>query len=427
MSDKLALPEWTMGQVLLPEQFLALQDTLLIHLHRRVELAGLPAHGLARLRWDERGLEAGMVSIQALTWVLPSGRLLDVPGNAVVGSFNFLEAAGGESRVPLYLHVLHRTVEGTDHSTYADDDPSVKRVLQQLELSLANEHDEARESHKLAELHRTEDGAWTTGPFSPPLLCLGPRVSPFLRDELRAQQTVIERLASELQERRTDAFRGQSQQSALPQAQVSAYRVQALLADLGAGDWSQEVWLHPYRLFTALRDFYLELTILQGLPLQPWPIRYEHLDLAGSFGRLRESISRYESQSRLLAPRLDFERKGHHFVTRRFPDELCRAEHVYLVIRPGGTNLDGVRLASPRRITEVVTRSLTGVRFSPLESDGLAFAYGYGRDVAFYELRTAEGERDEPKEWQLAVEERALCFDARAGFEGLRAALVWGR
>lgn len=432
MSDKLALPEWKMGQVLLPEQFLALQDTLLGHVHRRNEIQGLPAHGLARLRWDQELLATGSVAIHGLTWVLPSGRLLDVPSNAVVSTLDVADAAKGRRQLSLFLHVRNRTLDSIDHVLYGDDEPEVRRVLYSVEISTQDKHDDARESLKLAELELHDDGSWRVGSFCPPLLSTGPRVSPFLREELEAQERTLRKLANELEVRRSDAFRGTSQLSALPQAQVSAYRVLALLADLGVGEGGmqtqQEVWLHPYRLFCTLRDFFVELSVLQGLPLRPWPIRYEHLHLATCFASLREQIASYESRSRLLAPRLSFDRKGHLYVARVFPEDLCRASRVYLVVRPGSASLEGVRLASPQRIEEVVKRSLTGVRMSAMESGGLAYSYGYGRDVAFYELLLGGGREagQGPDEWGSAVAERALCFQARAGLEGLDAALVWG-
>ncbi len=421
-----------MGQVLLPGQFLALQETLLTHVHRRSELQGLPAHGLARLRWDQELLASGSVAIHELTWVLPSGRLLDVPSNAMVSTLELADASKGEDLVSLFLHVRNRTLDSVDHVLYGDDEPEVKRVLYSVEISIEDKHDDARESLKLAELEKGDDGAWRVRPFSPPLLSTGPRVSPFLREELVAQEKVVRKLANELEVRRGDAFRGTSQLSALPQAQVSAYRVLALLADLGVSEGGmhgrQEVWHHPYRLFSVLRDFFVELSVLQGIPLAPWPIRYEHLDLATSFATLREQIADYESQSRLLAPRLSFDRKGHLYVARVFPEELCQAARVYLVVRPGSTSLEGVKLASPQRMEEVVKRSLTGVRISAMESGSLSYSYGYGRDVAFYELQLggdADGEKG-TNEWRNAVAERALCFQARAGLEGLDAALVWG-
>lgn len=422
MSDKLAFPEWKMGQVLLPEQFLALQEALLAQLHRRVEVAtGLPAHGLARMSW---GQSAKSLYINRLTWVFESGLMLDVPGNATVTDLDLADVGKGvkadPSRVSLFLHVCKSSLTGRDRPLYDDDGPGLERVLYEAKLSLEDKVDDARESGKLAELVRTNDG-WMLGRYAPPLLRVGTGISPFLLEELEDARRVLERLADDLTERRNDAFRGSNQVSALPQALAAVYRVLALLADHGLRGGRRAATLHPYRLFSALRDVYVEIAMLEGSSLAPWPIEYEHGGLAPCFEALRLRIERHVKNSRLLAPRLELERREHLFVTPTFPAELGQARRVYLVIRPGAASLDGVKLASPRRIGEVVMRSLTGVRLSSSESETLSYDFGYGRDVAFYELRT----QDDAAEWGHVVSEAALCFQARPGLEDVRAALVW--
>lgn len=418
MSDTLAFPGWSMGQVLLPEQFVALQQTILAHIERRAELQGVPTHGVARLRWSEELLATGSVRIDALTWVFESGFVLDVPGNAVVGSLNLAEAEG--DRVSLYLHVRGETRDAIDLPLYADDEPTVTRVIHRAELSLDNEHEHARESGKLAELMREGDG-WRLGRFSPPLPCVGPACSPFLREVLEGSLRAVVRIERHLAGRSVDAFLGSDQLSELRRVRASAYRVLALLADHGVGDDAQEVRLHPYHLFAALRDFYIEVSILQGTPPEPWPIRYRHGALAECFGDVGQRIDRYMGESRLVAPRLEFERKDDWFVTRAFPPDLGRATQVYLVAKPGPSgkaSLEGVKLASPHRIEEVYTRALAGVRLTPLESASLS--HTYGRDAALYEVQV-EGD----DEWLHAVREGALCFRAWPQLEGMRAALVW--
>jgi type VI secretion system protein ImpJ len=419
MTDALAFPGWTMGQVLLPEQFLALQQTIVAHIDRRAELTGLPSHGLARLRWSEELLAAGSIRIDGLTWVFESGLLLDVPGNAVVSNLNLADAKADE--VSLFLHVRNQTGDAAGLPQYAEDEPSVTRVIYQAELSLEDKRDDTRESGKLAELTRGTDG-WALGGFSPPLLCVGSSSSPFLRDALRSSQRAVERIERHLAGRSIDAFLGADQLSELRRVRASAYRVLALLADHGLGDERQELSLHPYHVFSALRDFYIEVSVLQGAPPEPWPVRYRHGALASCFQDLGQRIDRYTGESRLVAPRLEFERKADWFVTSTFPEDLRKAPKVYLVAKPGPSgraSLEGLKLASPHRIEEVYTRALAGVRLAPLESASLS--HTYGGDSALYEVITQNDE-----EWLHAVRERALCFRAWPELEGVRAALVWG-
>lgn len=424
MSYELAFPGWAMGQVLLPEQFLALQHTILAHIDRRAELVGLPSHGLGRLRWSEDLLAAGSIRIDALTWVFDSGLLLDVPGNTVVTNLSLAEAKG--DLVSLFLHVHDRPAAADRLPAYGDDEPNVDRVVYQAELSLEDKRDDARESGRLAVLERRAEGWALWRGFSPPLLGVGPGNSPFLREQLGECLRAVERIQSNLAGRTIDAFLGSDQLAELRRVRASAFRVLALLHDHGVGDTRQEVSLHPYQLFSALRDFFIEVTIMQGsapdADPKTWPIRYRHGALAECFEALAQRIDDYKGESRLVAPRLDFERDGEWYVTRAFPDDLCKAPKVYLVAKPGASgraNLEGVKLASPHRIQEVYTRALAGVRLSPLESASLS--HTYGRDAALYELMIAGDD-----EWLQAVRERALCFGTRPELEGVRAALVWG-
>lgn len=419
MTDALAFPGWTMGQVLLPAQFLALQETILAHLDRRGELGGLPLHGVARLRWSEELLATGSIHIDALTWVFESGLLVDVPGNAVVSNFNLTDVKGPE--VSLFLHVRNRTRDATGLPQYADDEPSVERVIHQLELSLEDKRDDARESGKLAVLVRSGEG-WVRGRYSPPLLGVGRSASPFLREELVRCRLAVERIEGNLAGRAVDAFLGADQLAELRRVRAAAFRMLALLADHGVGDDQQAVCRHPYHVFAALRDFYIEVALLQGTRPEPWPMRYRHGALVESFGEVVQSLDRYMGESRLVAPRLDFERSGDWFVTSTFPEDLCKAATVYLVAKPSAAStvsFDGVKLASPHRIEEVYTRALAGVRLAPLDSASLTHTYGH--DSVFYQVVTQAD-----VEWGHAVHERALCFRAWPELAGVRAALVWG-
>lgn len=409
-----------MGQVLLPEQFRALQETMLAHVGTRARLSGLPAYGLANLRWDEELIPTGAIRIDALTYVFRSGLLIDVPGNATVSDLNLKDVDA--EQVSLYMHVRNETRDASGFKQYLDDDYSVSRVIYRVELSLEPLLDDARESEKLAELVE-RDGVWGLGSYTPPLLCLGHGSSMFLHDELHRIRGEVERLEQQLAMRSAESALGVDQLTELRRVRASAYRVLGLLADQGVGQGDQqEVSPHPYNLFAALRDFYTEISILQGLAPEGWPIRYLHDDLQLCFGGLSERIERYIGESRLVQPELDFERSGDWYVTGRFPEALRKAADVYLVVKPGtaGTvDMSGVKLASPRRIEEVYTRALPGVSLVPLRSRN--FSQTYGQDAVFF---TVQIKGDE--EWAHALREEALCFPAWPELEGIRAALIWG-
>src|SRR6201995_2178832 len=68
---RLALHRWEKGQVLHPAQFRAQVRALLDHVGRRPDLAALPSHGVALLRWSDAQLASGALPRSLLTVVLP--------------------------------------------------------------------------------------------------------------------------------------------------------------------------------------------------------------------------------------------------------------------------------------------------------------------------------------------------------------------
>lgn len=432
MSSKLAFPGWSMGQVLLPQQFRALQETILAHMGLRSALQGLPAYGLARLQWDDELIPVGAFHIHKLTYVFRSGLLVDVPGNTEISNFNLkgvdLDAARNEEgKISVWLHVrkamplVHRVKQ------YDDDEEGVERAMYEAVLSVEPRLDDAAGSEKLAEL-RHRNGAWELLQYSPPLLRVGKGASVFLRDELERIRTEVQRLEAQLELRSSDTTVSPDQLAEQGRVRASAYRVMGLLDDHGftgervVDDGHDEVGQHPYHLFRALREFYAEFALLQGQTPEGWPIRYRHDDPAGCFGRLGDKIARHIGESPMTQPMLDFERSGAWFVTGEFPEALRASREIYMIIRPGterSVHMEGVKLASPRRAGEVVKRALAGVPYERIERASLTRIYG--RDAAFFVIRAAGDD-----EWAHAVSERALCFAAKPEHEGIRAMLVWG-
>lgn len=423
MSSKLAFPAWAMGQVLLPEQFQAQQEALLAHVGVRAALSGLPAYGLARLELNEDLLATGALSVERLTYLFSSGLLIDTPGNAVLNNANLGELT--DDSASIYLHIHNDVTDATDLLRYVDDPRSVTRVIFRAELSLAARLDDARESVKLMELVRDRDRRWVLGAYSPPLLRTGGGSSPFLRDKLSRCQRSVRAVEAQLGRRIKDAFLGSEQVSELRRIRAAAYRVLAVLADHGFGEDAQvKVALHPYLLFSLLRDFDLEAAILsdeQGV-MSP---RYHHDDLTTSFEMLRERIDGQLGASSLNSKRLEFKHRANWYVAAPFPDDLCESKEVFLIVKSGSpepVRFEDIKLASPRRIEEVYSHALAGVPLTPMNATTAAsFAQTYGRDAAFYQVGS-----DGDEEWAHAVRERELCFPSWRELEGISAVLVWG-
>ncbi len=418
---RLALPDWRMGQVLLPEQFVAVQEALLAHDSIGAGLSGLPTYGLARLAMDEGLLAAGAVHVERLTYVFASGLIIDVPGNTVINNFNLDGVT--EAVAPIYLHIRREVTDAAELREYREDPRSVTRVIFRAELSLAARHDDARESVKLIGLVRRDDG-WSLEPYTPPLLRVGADVLPLLRDTLEGIVRAVHAVEGQLNRRIRDSFLGTEQGAELRRVRSAAHRALAVLADhgLGAGEVQQKVSLHPYLVFTALREFYMEAAILEDDQSDALQLRYRHNDLTGCYEELRLRIESCLSSSSLSTKRLSFERRASWYVAGPFPDELCRSREVYLILKSSGgkpVEFADVKSASPRRIEEVYTRALAGVSLTSFRSS--SFAYVYGQGASFYRVNV-EGDA----EWAHVVRDRELCFPAWQVFEGIQAVLVWG-
>ncbi len=418
---RLALPDWRMGQVLLPEQFVALQEALLAHDVVVAGLSGLPPYGLARLALDEEQLAVGAVHVERLTYVFASGLIIDAPGNAVINNLSLTDV--GENVASIYLHIGNAVTDATDLKGYRDDPRSVTRVIFRAELSLAARQDDARESVKLLGLAR-RDARWTLEPYAPPLLRVGVDVLPLLRDTLEGIVRSVHAVEAQLSRRIRDSFLGTEQGAELRRVRSAAHRALAVLADhgLGAGESQQNVSLHPYLLFTALREFYMEAAILKDEESDVLRLRYRHDDLWGCFDELRLRVESCLSSSSLSTKRLPFEQRASWYVAGPFPDDLCRSREVYLIVKTNSgkpVEFTDVKTASPRRIEEVYTRALAGVSLTSFRSSSFAYVYGHG--ASFYRV-DVEGD----PEWVQVVRDREMCFPAWHALEGIQAVLVWG-
>ncbi len=418
---RLALPEWRMGQVLLPEQFVAMQDALLAHGMVGAGLSGLPAYGLARLAMDEALLAGGALHVERLTYVFASGLLIDVPGNAVISNCNLGGVEGNVAAI--YLHVINEVTDATDLKLYSDDPRCVTRVIHRAELSLVARRDDARESVKLMALVR-RDARWSIDLYAPPLLRVGVEVAPLLRETLEETVRMVHAVEAQLSRRIRDSFLGSEQGAELRRVRSAAHRVLAVLADhgLGGAESQQKISLHPYLLFASIREFFMEASVLEDEQRDVLGLRYRHGDLCGCFEELRQRIGGCLSSTSLSIKRLAFERRASWFVAGAVPDDMCESKEVYLILKSSsGVPVDftGVKLASPKRIEEVYTRALAGVVLVAFKSS--SFSYVYGHDAVFYKVQV-EGDA----EWAQVVRDRDLCFPARHTFEGLQAVLVWG-
>jgi type VI secretion system protein ImpJ len=276
MTDKIARVRWKMGQELLPDHFFAQEEALItdsIERFRmsieRFRMSGLPVYGVADLKWNETLLDEGVFSIQTMILVMPSGLLLDIPGNAVVSPFNL--NIPGTVEVAVYCHVLHDTVsdEDIEEEWEVSDQKAIPRVVYQLVLSSEQNHPDAFMTMKLAEFNKAPEGIWQVSDgYIPPLLQTG--TSPFLKKELEELAQVLEIFQYNLTLDSASYLSGESLFS-VRQCLKSVYRTQRFLANLDS-----QIHVHPYYVYESLQNLYAEVCFYKNTVPEHITSPYHH-------------------------------------------------------------------------------------------------------------------------------------------------------
>jgi type VI secretion system protein ImpJ len=94
---------WQLGQPLLPVHLIAQEESLLANLNFYINL-GIPYFGIGNLKWDDKLLSQGVVSISKLTVIFPTGELVDIPDNGTINSYDL--NLSGVNQITLYLHLF---------------------------------------------------------------------------------------------------------------------------------------------------------------------------------------------------------------------------------------------------------------------------------------------------------------------------------
>jgi type VI secretion system protein ImpJ len=414
-TTNLARIDWQMGQTLLPEHFVAQEDALLSETRLRFKLLGLPYQGVGTLRWNDALLADGTVSIQGLTVVLPSGQLLDVPGNAAINTFNLNTV--GATRVPLYLHLTTEKVSQEPQAGGGDwmgEGERLHRVVHRLELSPDQSYQAALFSMKLADCEKSSEGVWALSTnFIPPLLHVGG--SPFLMAMVDSFQQLLEQFHYKLEQDVAASFLGGEGLFSAKLCLRSVYRLRRFLANLKG-----QVRFHPYHVYEELKSFYTDLCLYQDVTPEDVDGTYAHDQLARCIGRVARPLVEQIQVNRARTPYTTFEQKGGLFVIEEIPKQVRAAQELYFLVqkpRVGDrVSLEGLKLASASRLAVVHQLALQGVPMRKI--DRPPFQHQFGSEVEFYLL--SEGE-----EWDQALRDGSLAFYDRPDLAEIRAHLYW--
>lgn len=411
VKNQTARVHWRMGQALLPEHFFAQESSLREEGLLRARMGALPTWGVGALKWDAFQLVRGILSVEELKLFLPSGTLVDIPGNTAPAPFNLNTT--GQTRTPLYLHLLQEIDVAVAESPDGSQDSALERIVQRMAFSSQPYSDDATQSFKLAELEKAADGTWSLVPdYLPPAL----RVtgSPFFEPTLKRARALSDLLHQVLVDEIRDNYLAGQTLAAAKGALKALYAFKGFLANLGA-----DFQPHPFELLEAVRRLYLEVCMLRGTePKELWR-PYAHEGLGPLFKELFAGLESQVQLSRSSTPYVAFTRRE-GLQLCALPEAARKARSVYWLLQKPrvGTKLElgGVKLASETRLATVHQLALRGIAYKRIENP--PFHHPFSSEVEFYSL--ADGE-----EWDHAVRDGRLAFFHRPDFEQVKAFIYW--
>ncbi|SMF94694.1 type VI secretion system protein ImpJ [Methylomagnum ishizawai] len=389
-----------MGQTLLPGHLSALEESLLADAATRFGLQGLPNHGLAGLRWNETLLAEGVLSLEALCLLLPSGLLLELGGNARAEPLNLNAAAG--TLLPVYLHV--RNPPG-NQGERDDLRPTVERDgiacwLWRLELSTEQENPDTRESFRLADFEKLPEGSWRLAArYIPPLLLVG--AVPFLAAELRELKERLDAFYQRLTQDIAAIYLSGEHLINAKQCLKSVLRLQRFLVNLMG-----QIPRHPYEVYEELKRFYIDLCFYHENPPQFATEAYRHERLAEVFAQILIPLCQELQLNQSRSAYLPFEPKA-GVLQVALPPAIREAQETYLLVQKGrvsqAASLNGIKLAAVSRIPVVHKFYLQGISYKHIERP--PFQHSFGPEVDIYQLAAGE-------EWDHALRELTVGFYA---------------
>lgn len=403
---------WHMGQALLPEHFIAQEQSLREEVYLRFRLSAAPSWGLGSLQWDGFQLLKGIVSIQEMTLVMPSGMLVDIPGNTAPAVLNLKTV--GATKAAVYVH-LQSASEVVHVETSEIAAEGIERILQKVDISTNPSSATSMQSFKLAEFLCGADGVWSLDlDYLPPSLQVGvtPLFDRYVERMTAVQRTFQQQLMTEVQE---NHLSGDSQATAR-QCLRGVYAFEAMLVDL-----KTEVHHHPYDVYRALRDIYIDVCVWSGT--NPGWARpdtnkdhwaYRHEDLAASFTEMLDEAARLLNVGRQEIPYVEFTRQEGLYVCS-LDKKIKRARDVYFLIQKpqvsARIDVSRVKLAGPSRIQVVHDHALRGIPFTSLEKP--PFHHGLSSSVEFYSITPGQ-------EWDHAIRDGQVVLFAGPQLAGTR-------
>jgi type VI secretion system protein ImpJ len=417
-NDHLALPQWSLGQVLLPDHFQAQERAILAQVATHQRFGQAPRHGVARLGLDEGLLAAGTLAIESATIMFQNGRLVDVPGNCT--ATNFQLSAVQDNQIEIFLHVFSRASDkklvrqGPQSASSQVSNSRVAREVLRAEMWTTPRCEDAIETLKLAELSRDRSGQWQLGNYCPPLVALG--TTPYLRSAWRSIVHLLDLAENRASTALVDSTLCGEEVWAARTVLAGTCEVRSILAEIEDG-----VAHHPHLLFEALRRLVLHVHTWLGSDLRNVAYPYLHTRFGATLRALLEPAEAALLRTAPLPRKiLHFVAHDRTFIADPMPEGVRRAKNVYLACeRQDGQSIaiGRLKLAAPSRLALLHEYALPGIGLQACPAPDIVLPSRGNLD--FFLLAADE-------EWALAVQEGALAFLRTGVPDSFKATLCWG-
>lgn len=404
---------WQLGQALMPEHFHAQEQSIREELNLRLRMTSAAGWGIGSLRLEGFQLPQGIISIEEMTLVMPSGALIDVPGNTGPANVN-ISSAGSPASV--YVHLLKDfdRVSVSKKNELADE--GIQRIVQKIELSTRSFSDASDQTFHLADFQCDIHGQWSLLPtYIPPCLQVG--ATPFFAHAIERLDTILRLLQQTLLTEAEENYLAAEGNATNHLTMRGLHSFKARLNDLKAG-----VDLHPYELFSGLRELYIAVCAYRHVHPEEIERPYKHDALAECFSLLLQRLEEQAQPSRKNIPYVEFIPADGLLVCdlSKYSKEVRRARDIYFLVQKpqisARVDLSRVKLACESRIHAVYERSLKGIPFDHLDKP--PFQHGLASTIEFYAITPGQ-------EWDHAVRENKVVLIDSPQLRGLRFYTCW--
>jgi len=410
MSNKLARVRWEIGQTLLPDHFESQEESYLNDVALRFRLTGIPSYGLGYMQWNESLLLDGIFSLNVLTYVLPSGLLIELNSNASLIpeqlSFTDLKSA------TIYVHI----VEETKKRDFIEFDNHVYKNIYKLVLSLQPElnndsdlinfnHYKHIDTFKLASFKQQEDNTWMLdSSYVPPLLLVG--TSPFLRKKTQNIAKLLSHFQYELKKSLSAKQRSGDHSSYTSLLLNKCYECMRLINNINA-----EVHCHPYELYKELQLLYTTICLLQGNVVENVQTVYQHTNLASLFNELFNLLYKTIVVKEHTTHIQEFTLSDGIFQVKT--NDFKHYPTAYIVVSHKDENLlktfKQPKIALPNRLPDIHRKMIQGITLQKVEIATLSRQFT--TPVECYKVIASN-------EWEHIVQERLIGFYAQTYLKG---------